>query len=123
MGSIQTAKKVILTLLVLISVGAGIPKIMQMPQELGFLAHIGLSAVGVTLVGVVQLAGGVLMLPVRTRLIGAILAVIGLLVSAIALLKGGNMVMGLVSFIPLAMGISVVVQCVLQKDGTRRQIG
>lgn len=111
-----TVNKVFLVLLVLISLGAGIPKIVQMPQELQFLAHLGFSAIAVTILGVIQFSGGILLLVPRTRLVGAVLAVLGLLVSAIALLKGGNSGMGLISFIPVAIGIAVIIVNLPLKD-------
>ena len=105
----QIVSKVFLVLLVLISLGAGVPKIIQMPQELGFLAHLGFSAIAVTLLGFMQFSGGILLLPQKTRLVGAVLVVISLLVSAIALLKGGSTGMGLISFLPVAIGLFVIV--------------
>ena len=53
--------------LAILCVAAGVPKIMQMPQELGFLSNIGFSATGVSILGVLQLAGGVLLFWLSNR--------------------------------------------------------
>jgi hypothetical protein len=112
----RIVNKVFLVLLVLISLAAGVPKIIQMPQELQFLAHLGFIPFAVTILGVIQFSGWILLLPPKTRAIGAFLAVAGLLVSATALLKGGNLGMGLISFIPVAMGIWVIFVSLPRKD-------
>ncbi len=53
-----TAIDVLAYLLGLLNLAAAIPKIIQMPQELEFLGTIGLSAIGVSLLGIAQLTGG-----------------------------------------------------------------
>lgn len=89
-------------LLAALSAAAGIPKIMQMPQELGFLAALGFPALAVSMLGVVQLAGGVLLLLKKLRLAGAALAGLAFFVSSIAIFAGGNNTFGLVSLLPVA---------------------
>lgn len=117
----QILKNVLLALLVLMSLGAGVPKIMQMPQELEFLAHLGLGATGVTLLGIVQFAGGILLVPPKTRLTGAVLAVLALGVSAIALVKSGNMALGLITLLPIAIGLSVIAESIRRRGRQPRQ--
>ena len=91
--------------LALLSFAAGIPKIMQMPQELGFLAALGFSAIAVSVLGLVQVAGGVLLLMARTRFTGAVLAAFALLVSAVALFVGGNTKFAAVSLLPVLLAL------------------
>lgn len=95
-------------LLAILSVAAGIPKIMQQPQELGFLSSIGLSGVLVSILGVVQLAGGVMLFWSRSRLPGALMAGFALLVSSAALFAGGNATFALVSLVPFLMMLIVI---------------
>ena len=95
-------------LLALLSIAAGIPKIQRMPQELEFLAALGLSGLVVSALGIIQCIGGVLLFSTRFRLIGAVMAGTGLLISGIALLVGGNTPFGLVSFLPLAALVMVI---------------
>lgn len=91
-----------------LSAAAAIPKILQVPQELGFLQVLGLSAIAVSVLGVVQLAGGALLLWERSRLAGAALAGLAFLISSVALFLGGNTRFGLISLIPLAALLVVV---------------
>lgn len=94
--------------LALLSAAAGIPKIMQMPQELGFLGAIGFNAIAVSLLGIAQLAGAVLLLWSKTRLIGAGLAGLALLISSVAIFASGNTNFGLISVLPLVVLIVAV---------------
>lgn len=112
-GSPMASKARIVTTIVsfalgLLSVAAGIPKIMQMPQELGFLSSIGLSGVGVSVLGVVQLLGGIMLLWSRTRLAGAVLAGLALLVSSIAIFGSGDPTFGLISLLPFIVALVLV---------------
>lgn len=99
---------VVTYVLAMLSAAAGIPKILQMPQELGFLQHIGFSAIAVSILGIVQLAGGLLLLWKRSRLPGAVLAGLAFLVSSLAIFSGGNTKFGLVSLIPVAVSVVVI---------------
>ena len=94
--------------LALLNAAAGIPKIMQMPQELAFLEAIGFGAIAVTLLGLVQFAGALLLLWTKTRLIGAGLAGLALLVSSIAIFASGNTQFGLISLLPLVVLIVAI---------------
>jgi len=104
----QILTRVILIVLVVMTIGAGVPKIVQMPQELGFLAHLGLQPWMVSALGVVQLIGGVLLVPSRTRLAGAALALGAFLVSAGAIFQAGQIAFGVLSLLPVA-GAAVVI--------------
>ncbi|MEL7185664.1 MAG: hypothetical protein AAFN50_04405 [Pseudomonadota bacterium] len=95
--------RVIIYVVALLSIAAGVPKVMQMPQELGFLSSLGLQGLAVSALGVVQIAGGVLFAMNQYRLVGAVLAGAAFLVSSIALLVGGNIPFGLFSLLPIAV--------------------
>ena len=99
---------VMIYLLAALSTAAGIPKILQMPQELEFLQFLGFSEIAVSILGLFQLAGGVLLLFRKTRLAGAILATTALLVSSIAIFSSGNIPFGMISLLPVAISICVV---------------
>ncbi|MCK7595462.1 hypothetical protein [Pseudomarimonas salicorniae] len=96
-------KAVLLVLLVLLNLAAGIPKILQMPQELEFLAHLGLSPIAVSILGVIQFSGGGLLVLSKTRVVGAASGLIALVVSAIALFIAGSAGMGLLTLLPAAI--------------------
>jgi hypothetical protein len=104
----QILKIALLTILVLMSLVAGFAKIVQMPQELEFLAHLGLGATAVSVVGLVQTAGGMLLLLPKTRLIGAIAAIATLIISSLALFTAGNAAIGLITLFPIAIGVSII---------------
>ena len=106
----QILKTTLLTILVLMSLIAGGAKIMQMPQELAFLSSLGMGERAVLILGIVQAAGGILLLPPRTRQIGAVVAIIALIVSGLALFASGNMGIGLITLFPIAIAISILTE-------------
>lgn len=104
----QILKIALLTILVLMSLVAGFAKMVQMPQELDFLASLGLGPMAVSVVGVVQTAGGMLLLLPKTRLFGAITAIAALVISSLALFTAGNAAIGLITLFPIAIGVSII---------------
>lgn len=107
-AKLQTIVTVVIYALALLSIAAGIPKILQMPQELGFLESIGFSRIAVSMLGLVQLTGGILLFGRRLRLLGAVLAAAALLVSSIAIFVSGDTRFGLISLLPLVVLIIVI---------------
>ena len=99
---------VIIYVLAILSAAAGVPKIMQMPQELDFLRSIGFSQTGVLVLGLLQLAGGLLLLWKKSRLPGAVIASFTFLVSSIAIFAGDNTSFGLFSLLPVVASLIVV---------------
>ena len=94
--------------LALLSVLAGIPKIVQLEQELEFLNAIGFSGILVSMLGIVQVIGGLLLLLQKTRLVGAILAGVAFLVSSIAIFSNGNAAFGMFSLVPFILLVVVI---------------
>lgn len=94
--------------LAVLSIAAGVPKILQIQQELDFLRNIGFSSVGVLVLGVLQFTGGILLFWKRSRLPGAVIASFALLVSSTAIFVGGNTSFGLISLLPFAVSIMVI---------------
>ncbi|NNF68058.1 MAG: hypothetical protein HKM98_11170 [Gammaproteobacteria bacterium] len=113
----QIFTSIIAYLLGFLSLAAGIPKILQMPQELTFLSSIGLSGIAVSILGIIQAAGGVMLFWSRTRLAGASLAAIALAVSSIAIFIGGNSSFGLISLLPLLF-VGILVYLILTEGKT-----
>lgn len=113
----KIATNIVAYLLGVLNIAAGVPKIMQMPQELGFLSSIGLSGLGVSTLGVVQLLGGIMLFWSKTRLAGAVLASLALLVSSIAIFIGGNSTFGLISLLPFVVALIIVF---VELKGVRR---
>lgn len=100
----------LITILILMSLVAGVAKVLHLPQELEFLGHLGMGERAVMVVGVIQVLGGLLLIHPRTRRIGALLAVVALAVSALALFVSGNTSVGLITLFPIAIGISLVME-------------
>lgn len=106
----QILKITLLTILVLMSLAAGVAKMLQMPQELGFLSSLGIGERTVLILGIVQALGGVLLVPPGTRRIGALLAIFALVVSGVALFASGNTGIGLITLFPIAIGVSIFLE-------------
>ena len=94
----------------LLSVAAGLAKVMQTPQEMEFLQGVGLSTVLIVIFGMVQIVGGVLLVPRITRLPGAILATSALVLSTVLIFVGGNLTFGLFSILPVALAAVIIYQ-------------
>lgn len=96
-------KYVLLGLLVLMSLAAGIAKVMQMPQEVAFFESAGLSLGPLIPFGILQLIGGGLSLIPKTRKLGLASMAVSFLASALMIFVSGNIVFGIVSLIPVAL--------------------
>lgn len=100
----------IVAAIALLSIAAGLAKVMQSPQEMEFLQGLGLSSFLIMVFGLVQITGGVLIAPKTTRLPGAILVALGFAVSAVLIFIGGNVAFGLFSLIPAALAGMIIYQ-------------
>ncbi len=100
----------IIVVVVLLSIAAGLAKVMQTPQEMEFLQGLGLNPVLIIVFGLVQIVGGVLLLPNRTRMPGAILVTLALVVSTVLIFIGGDLRFGLFSLIPIALASVIIYQ-------------
>ncbi len=98
----------IISVVALLSIAAGLAKVMQTEQEMEFLQSFGLNSVLIIAFGMVQIVGGVLLVPSKTRMFGAVLATSAFIVSTILIFVGGNLGFGLMSTIPIALGCVIV---------------
>ena len=94
----------------LLSIAAGLAKVMQAEQEMEFLQSFGLSNVQIIAFGMVQIASGVLLISPKTRMFGAVLATLAFVVSSILIFAGGNLEFGFLSTIPIALACIIVYQ-------------
>lgn len=106
----------IITVIALLSIAAGLAKVMQSPQEVEFLQSLGLSTLLIIFFGLVQITGGVLIAPKMTRLPGAVLVTSGFVLSAVLIFIGGNVSFGLISVIPSALAGMIIYQTLNRKD-------
>lgn len=113
----KTALTVALVVVGLLSVAAGVPKLMQVSSEVGFFASLGLPSAAVVAFGVLQIAAGGLLLVGRTRAWGAALAATMFLVSALMVFAAGNLAFGAISLLPVALAGFCLVQVVRGSGG------
>ena len=100
----------IIAIIALLSIAAGLAKVMQTPQEMEFLQGFGLSSAMIVAFGLVQISGGVLLVPRKTRLPGAVLATAALVVSTVLIFIAGNLTFALVSLLPIALACVIIYQ-------------
>ena len=100
----------IVVIIALLSISAGLAKVMQAPQEMEFLQSVGLSKIVIFIFGLVQIAGGVLLTPKKTRMFGAVLASSAFVVSTVLIFVGGNLAFGMFSILPIALAGTVIYQ-------------
>ena len=93
----------VITIVLLLSIAAGLAKVMQMQPEMEFLQGLGLSSALIVVFGLVQIAGGILLAPQKTRMMGAVLAACAFVISTVLIFVGGNLAFGLFSTIPIAL--------------------
>jgi len=102
----------IVVIVALLSIAAGLAKVMQTPQEMEFLQGFGLSNVMIMAFGLVQILGGVSLVPQRTRLPGAVLTASAFVLSTVLIFVGGNLAFGLVSMLPIALASVIIYRSV-----------
>jgi len=100
----------IIAIIALLSIAAGLAKLMQAPAEMEFLQGLGLSSGLIMAFGLVQVVGGVLLAIKKTRMPGAILVTLAFAVSTILIFIGGNTVFGLFSILPVALAGLIIYQ-------------
>ena len=93
----------IVAAIAILSVAAGLAKVLQSQHEIEFLQGLGLSIFVIMVFGLLQIIGGVLMAPKKTRMPGAVLVTLGFVVSTVLVFIGGNVTFGLISVIPAAL--------------------
>lgn len=96
---------VLLVLLALLSLVAGIAKLIQTPAEIEFFASAGLDAVWLYPLGAVQVAGAIMAAIPRTRTLGTLSIALGFAISSLVIFMTGNTTFGLVSLVTVALTI------------------
>lgn len=91
--------------LVLLSLAAGVAKLMQTPAEMEFFASARLDSFWLYPLGAVQVFGAALAILRGPGNIGLGLIAAGFAVSSVVIFMTGNITFGLISLIPLALTI------------------
>ncbi|MDH4003137.1 MAG: hypothetical protein OEU52_18050 [Xanthomonadales bacterium] len=107
----------IIAIVTLLSIAAGLAKVMQTPQEMEFLQGAGLSPSLIIVFGVVQILGGLLLVPRKTRVVGAVIAASAFAASAALIFMGGNLSFGLISILPVALAGIIIYQSARNSPG------
>jgi hypothetical protein len=106
---VSKLKTLIWILLALLGVAAGIAKMLQSPQEMAFFqGQLGFSAEAIMAFGLLQFVAGAMLIFKKTRLLGAALLGVTLLLSSIVIFMAGEISFGVVSLIPVLMADLVV---------------
>ena len=99
----KIAKIVVLVLLIVLGVTSGVAKIMLMPQEVQFFVGAGFSEDYLMLFGAGQIAGGLLLIVKRVRIIGVILLILTFAGSSFLIFIDGNTGFGVFSLLPILL--------------------
>lgn len=94
---------VLLGILVLLSLATGITKLIQMPEEMELFRHAGFSDAMTMIFGAIQVLGGILLIPTKTRKIGALIMMMTFIIASIVVFIKGMMAFGLVSLLFIAL--------------------
>ena len=100
----------IIAVIALLSIAAGLAKVMQTPQEMEFLQGLGLSPALIIVFGLIQISGGLLLVTQKTRIVGAVLATFAFVVSTVLIFVGGNLAFGLFSMLPVGLAAAITYQ-------------
>lgn len=100
----------LIILISLLSIAAGLAKVMLAPQEVGFLQSFGLNNTAVITFGVIQILGGALLSHSKVRFYGAIITTIGFLISTALIFVSGDLIFGMVSLLPVILSSVLIIQ-------------
>jgi hypothetical protein len=93
--------------LAVVSIAAGLAKLLESPQEIAFLSRAGLSELHILMLGGVQTCAGLLLALPKMRGWGALASGAGLLVSSVIIFTSGNIPFGVFSLLPVAVAVYV----------------
>lgn len=97
-------------LVTLLSISTGIFKILQQEADIQLFEAIGMNAALTTILGVVQLIGGILLIPAKTRKTGALVMIPTFVLASIAVFANQMLVFGIVSILFIFMAYLVIYQ-------------
>lgn len=95
-------------LITILSIATGIFKILQQPEDIRLFETIGINAFGTTIIGVIQLAGGIMLVVSKTRVTGAWVMILTFILASIAVFANQMYVFGVVSLLFIVMTYLVI---------------
>ena len=96
---------IILILLALLSIAAGAAKLTQAPQEVAFLAQLGLDPFWLYPLGALQIAGALASALPRARRAGLAAVAAGFAISSLMIFLTGNAGFGAMSVVPVVLAL------------------
>lgn len=100
--------KVVLVLTILLSISTGIFKIMQQEADIQLFRALGFNEIMTTILGVIQLAGGVMMIFPKYRKRGALIMIPTFMIASLAVFMNQMWLFGIVSLLFIAMAYIVL---------------
>ena len=97
-------------LTILLSIATGIFKLMQQEADIELFKTIGFNEMMTTIFGAFQLIGGILLIPPKTRKLGAYMMILTFIVASIAVFANKLIVFGIVSLLFIVMAYLVVIK-------------
>ncbi|MEE9434442.1 MAG: hypothetical protein V3V15_09410 [Sphingorhabdus sp.] len=109
---------VVLAMMTVLSILAGGVKLLKMPQEIQFFADAGISSSWLLPLGALQILGGLLAIPRKSRQGGLSIIALGFLASTIVIFMTGNAGFGLFSLAPVLLCCFLVWQAGTKKGAS-----
>jgi hypothetical protein len=104
----KTLLKINWILTILLSISTGVFKLLQQEADIELFKAIGFNEIMITILGLIQLIGGILLIPSKTRKLGAYIMIATFIIASIAVFANNMMVFGIVSLLFIAMAYFVV---------------
>ena len=96
-------RAIILIVLVVMSLGAGLAKVLQMQQEVQFFDEAGLGLGPLMFLGLIQIVGGGLAIVTKTHTFGLLFIALGFFLSTIVIFLTGNIGFAFGSLVPVVL--------------------
>ncbi len=106
--TMKIALKINWVLVILLSIATGAFKLSQQPEDIELFSAIGMNATATMILGAIQLIGGILMIPGRTRITGAWIMIPTYVLASIAVFANSMLVFGIVSLLFITMAYGVI---------------
>ena len=100
--------RIVLILTILLSISTGVFKILQQEADIQLFRVLGFNAIMTSVLGIIQLAGGVLMIFPKYRKMGGLIMIPTFIIASIAVFMNQMWVFGIVSLFFIAMAYMVV---------------
>jgi hypothetical protein len=111
-GPVKVIHLIVIAIIALLSIAAGMAKLLELPQEVQFLKGFGFNSMLIISYGLVQVIGGVILTIPKTLKLGAIITVFAFTLSSLLIALSGNYIFALISLLPVAMTVWIYWQSI-----------